>query len=106
MKKKYKTKEIEGLTVNQSSNSKDVVAGWMNAVSAQIDACPDNLGSFADIVSIEHFETYRCLAENTHIKFTVQQKEQPKNALIGDDSSTRIEDYDYAELTKTKVSEK
>ena len=103
--KKYKATKVDGLATDPSVSSQEVIEAWMNAASAQIDGCPDNLGSFADILSIEHFETYSCLAENTHVKFTVESKEQPGDKLMADNSSVRVEDYTFNELTKKKQSE-
>lgn len=101
----YKTKVIADLNADQKTTSEDIIAAQMNAASLQIEECLDNLGSFADIVSIEHFETYSIIAENQHIYFTTQFYEKPGNYIQGDFSSCRIEDYNYNELTKLNVSE-
>lgn len=102
---KYNTLKVDGLSIDHSSLDEDKIVLLMNQISAQIEGCVDNLGSFADIKSIECYETYSGIAESTHIKFTTRQLEAYGNSLTFIPSSNKIEDYDYAELTKFKVQE-
>ena len=53
--------------------------------------------------SIEHFYTYSGIAEHAHVKFTVESLEKPGKTLEADSSSTRIEDYEFTELTHEKI---
>ena len=81
------------------------IVSLMNIAATQIKDRVENLGNFADIKSIECFETYSGIAENMHIKFTISEEETSGNCLTCDNSSPKIEDYDYAELTKLSVYE-
>lgn len=103
---KYKTIHVEGLNINPLSSSQDDYIKTMDIVSSHIEGCIKNLGTYVDIISIEHCETYCAIAENMYINFTVKNREASGNDLKADNSSTRLEDYDYSELTKFTVAEK
>lgn len=103
--KKYNTVKIGELDIDQySSRNEDYIAP-MDAASFKINGCLNNLGTYADIISVEHYETYSAFAENMYINFTTCKCETYGDNLIGDKSSTKIEDYDYSELTKLNVFE-
>ena len=96
------SKQIEGLVNNHTFNDPKDYINLLNLISSQLPGL-QNLGSFVDIKSIEHVETYSAIAEHTHLKFSVEPLEQPGNSLTADSSSTRIEDYDFTELTHEKI---
>ncbi len=102
MTTKLNAKEIEGLVNDHTSDDPKDYIGLLNLISSQLPGL-QNLGSFVDIKSIEHIETYSAIAEHSHIQFTVEKLEQPGNDLEADSSSYRIEDYDFTELTHEKI---
>lgn len=99
----YKSKVIKDLPLAHSVNDKETIEDLLNTVSFQIPSCINNLGSFAEITAIEHFEAFSAYAENTHIRFTIHNGESPGNIYQRDTSSTRTEDYEFNQLTGLKV---
>ena len=98
-----KAKQIDGLVNNHTSNKPEDYIGLLNQISSQLEGCLRNLGSYVDIKSVEHFDTYSGIAEHAHIKFTIERLEQPGNSLLADSSSTNIDDYEFTELTHEKI---
>lgn len=103
MTTELKAKQIEGLVNDHTSDNPKDYIGLLNLISSQLEGCLKNLGSYVDIKSIEHFDTYSGIAEHTHVKFIVERLEKPGNTLEADASSTRIEDYEFTELTHEKI---
>lgn len=101
----YKTQIIDDLPIDHITAEEEQIVVLMNFVATKINNCVQSLGTIAEIKSIEHFETYTGVAENSHIKFITKASSLPGNTLKSDGSSIRISDYDYAELTKVKIHE-
>ena len=100
--KELKAQKIKGLVSNHKSDDPNDYIDLLNLISSQLPGL-QNLGSFVDIKSIEHTETYNAIAEHTHVKFDVEKLEVPGNFLTADSSSTKIKDYDFVELTHEKI---
>lgn len=98
-----KAKQIKRLVNDHTSDNPENYIGLLNLISSQLEGCLKNLGSYVDIKSIEHFETYSGIAEHAHVKFTVESLEKPGDTLEADTSSTHIEDYEFTELTHEKI---
>lgn len=103
METMLKAKRIDGLVNNHTSNKPEDYISLLNLISSQLEGCLRNLGSYVDIKSVEHFDTYSGIAEHAHIKFTIERLEQPGNSLLADSSSTNIDDYEFTELTHEKI---
>lgn len=96
-------KQINGLVNNHKLDKPDDYIETLNLISSQLEGCLKNLGSYVDIKSVEHFDTYSGLVEHAYIKFDVEKKEQPGILLDTSSASSNIDDHEFTELMHEKI---